>query len=481
MSDRARASTLFYLPDAIVPWPAQSVRWAIDFTLGFFGGRVAPARRGRAAARHRPAARRDDRQPVEGPAQARAARDRPADAAADAAGRRAVRRPRPAPEPRRRADAALLRVRRPDDVPVDPSDQGRGARLRSLRPAQRRRDPRRRHVRASSPRRPRRAARRPAISKRCSLRSRRGPRRARDRERSRSGSRSVVAGSRRNGASWSRRARGGCCSLAMGPLVGVSFISAVRTYAEVSGLNGTAAGVGEAFSPLIGIWAPTFSACELAAVFLLPFVAIRLVSGDRQSGALKLEMQQPMPAFARIAAKALVLLGGWLIASLAAARRRRCSGRATAAASIAPELATVVARPRAQRRPDDRARRRGRGAHRASVDGRDPHAERHGRHLDRQLRRGGPGRHLGARSPATRRRRWSPQFQHGLIRLDVVLVALALVIAAVSAFAAIWMRLGVAVRRRRAGIGRARGGRRAGGGLAAALATAELGPVGEPR
>lgn len=34
----------------------------------------------------------------------------------------------------------------------------------------------------------------------------------------------------------------------MGPLVGVSFISAVRTYGEASGLNGTAAGVGEAFS-----------------------------------------------------------------------------------------------------------------------------------------------------------------------------------------------------------------------------------------
>ena len=80
--------------------------------------------------------------------------------------------------------------------------------------------------------------------------------------------------------------------LAMGPLVGVSFIGAVRTYAEVSGLNGTAAGVGEALSPLIGVWAPTFSACELAAVFLLPFVAIRLVAGDRQSGALKLELQQ---------------------------------------------------------------------------------------------------------------------------------------------------------------------------------------------
>jgi len=30
----------------------------------------------------------------------------------------------------------------------------------------------------------------------------------------------------------------------IGPLVGVSFINAVRTYAELSGLNGTSAGVG---------------------------------------------------------------------------------------------------------------------------------------------------------------------------------------------------------------------------------------------
>ena len=40
MSDRERAATLFYLPDAIVPWPAQTVRWAIDFMLGFFRGRT---------------------------------------------------------------------------------------------------------------------------------------------------------------------------------------------------------------------------------------------------------------------------------------------------------------------------------------------------------------------------------------------------------------------------------------------------------
>jgi ABC-2 type transport system ATP-binding protein len=28
---------LFYLPDAIAPWPAQSARWALDFVAGYFG------------------------------------------------------------------------------------------------------------------------------------------------------------------------------------------------------------------------------------------------------------------------------------------------------------------------------------------------------------------------------------------------------------------------------------------------------------
>jgi ABC-2 type transport system ATP-binding protein len=33
------SSTLFYLPDSITPWPSQTVSWALDFTVGFFGGR----------------------------------------------------------------------------------------------------------------------------------------------------------------------------------------------------------------------------------------------------------------------------------------------------------------------------------------------------------------------------------------------------------------------------------------------------------
>jgi ABC-2 type transport system ATP-binding protein len=38
-SGHGRSSILFYVPEGIAPWPKQSVRWALDFTLGFFGGR----------------------------------------------------------------------------------------------------------------------------------------------------------------------------------------------------------------------------------------------------------------------------------------------------------------------------------------------------------------------------------------------------------------------------------------------------------
>jgi ABC-2 type transport system permease protein len=102
----------------------------------------------------------------------------------------------------------------------------------------------------------------------------------------------------------------------IGPLVGVSFISAVRSYAEASGQGGATAGLADALFPLDGVVAPTFSAYEIAASFLLPFVAIRAIAGDRASGALKLELQQGMMPVSMISAKALVLGAGWLLAAV---------------------------------------------------------------------------------------------------------------------------------------------------------------------
>ena len=37
---RERRSLLFFVPDGIAPWASQTVRWALDFTIGFFGGRA---------------------------------------------------------------------------------------------------------------------------------------------------------------------------------------------------------------------------------------------------------------------------------------------------------------------------------------------------------------------------------------------------------------------------------------------------------
>jgi ABC-type multidrug transport system ATPase subunit len=37
LTARDRASSLFYLPDGIAPWPSQTVRWALEFTGSFFG------------------------------------------------------------------------------------------------------------------------------------------------------------------------------------------------------------------------------------------------------------------------------------------------------------------------------------------------------------------------------------------------------------------------------------------------------------
>lgn len=34
-----RSRMLFYVPDGIAPWPAQTVGWALDFAVGFFEGR----------------------------------------------------------------------------------------------------------------------------------------------------------------------------------------------------------------------------------------------------------------------------------------------------------------------------------------------------------------------------------------------------------------------------------------------------------
>jgi ABC-type transport system involved in multi-copper enzyme maturation permease subunit len=231
----------------------------------------------------------------------------------------------------------------------------------------------------------------------------------------------------------------------MGPLVGVSFIGAVRTYADLSGLNGTTAGVGEAFSPLIGVWAPTFSACEIAAAFLLPFVVIRLVAGDYRSGALKIELQHPMSAVARVAAKAAVLLAGWVIASLppliAVLLWKTYGG-----SIYAPELLAVIA-----------GHLLNAGLTIALASAAAAMTEHPSTAAIVALAvtvgtwiinfiaavQGGLWERAAGYTPTA----MVAEFQHGLVRADVVAAAGTLIALGLS-LAALWSRLGVAVRRR---------------------------------
>jgi ABC-2 type transport system permease protein len=233
--------------------------------------------------------------------------------------------------------------------------------------------------------------------------------------------------------------------LSISPLVGMSFIASVRTYAEVSGWNGSSAGVGEALAPLIGVWAPTFSACELAAVFLLPFVAIRLVSGDRESGALKLELQQGIPSWARIAAKALVLMAGWILAMLpplsAILLWKFYGGTA-----YTPELLTLVL-----------GHLLNAGLTIALAAAMSSLTEHHATAAILTLGatvgtwilsflggiQGGLWERAAGYTPAA----MVAQFQHGLIQLDVVAIAIALILTGL-ALASIWNRLGFGLRRR---------------------------------
>ena len=100
----------------------------------------------------------------------------------------------------------------------------------------------------------------------------------------------------------------------LGPLVGHGFITAVSSYAEVSGIDGAPAALAQGLSPLDGIVVPTFGAYALAVTLLYPFVAIRLVSSEKQSGALMLLIQAPPSLGTALAVKIAALLGAWVVA-----------------------------------------------------------------------------------------------------------------------------------------------------------------------
>jgi ABC-2 type transport system permease protein len=100
------------------------------------------------------------------------------------------------------------------------------------------------------------------------------------------------------------------------PLVGYSYVEAVALYAEASRSAGQLPEVARNLSPLDGILVPTFGALYLTNTFLFPFVAIRSIAHEKETGGLKLLLQLPSSIGTVMAAKVAALVSAWLLVAL---------------------------------------------------------------------------------------------------------------------------------------------------------------------
>ena len=98
------------------------------------------------------------------------------------------------------------------------------------------------------------------------------------------------------------------------PLVGFSFFQAVALYGEASGAARDQPVLATSLSPLDGIIVPTFGAFYVAVTLLFPFVAIRALGREKETGALKLLVQLPYQIPTLVAAKLTAISVAWLIA-----------------------------------------------------------------------------------------------------------------------------------------------------------------------
>ena len=69
------------------------------------------------------------------------------------------------------------------------------------------------------------------------------------------------------------------------PLVGYSFFQAAALYDEASGAARDQPVLATSLSPLDGIIVPTFGALYVAVTLLFPFVAIRALGREKETGA----------------------------------------------------------------------------------------------------------------------------------------------------------------------------------------------------
>ena len=106
--------------------------------------------------------------------------------------------------------------------------------------------------------------------------------------------------------------------LLMCPLIGYSFFQAVSLYGEASAAGLQSPVLAASLSPLDGVLVPTLGASYVAVTLLFPFVAIRVLGQEKESGALRLLVQLPYRSSTLIAAKLAAVLAAWVLSSVPA-------------------------------------------------------------------------------------------------------------------------------------------------------------------
>jgi ABC-2 type transport system permease protein len=102
------------------------------------------------------------------------------------------------------------------------------------------------------------------------------------------------------------------------PLIGASFFQAVSLYGEASAAAKDSPDLASGLSPLDGVLVPTLGGLYLAVTLLFPFVAIRALGREKETGALRLSLQLPYRSATLIAAKLTAIAVAWLVAVIPA-------------------------------------------------------------------------------------------------------------------------------------------------------------------
>jgi ABC-2 type transport system permease protein len=102
------------------------------------------------------------------------------------------------------------------------------------------------------------------------------------------------------------------------PLVGYSYFQAVSIYGEASAAAAQSPVLAVSLSPLDGVLVPTFGSFYVVVTLLFPFVAIRALGAEKESGSLRLLVQLPYRPAALVAVKLAAVLAVWFACAVPA-------------------------------------------------------------------------------------------------------------------------------------------------------------------